>query len=330
VDHLAHAVLRSRTVAEAVVTARRLYEAPAATTYGEVFITEQASTPSFTRFAGRLVCDAERFATIFNEEVRAYRARWRLRSAAHPFPELSVEGGTIETPVWALVGGTRRRVAFERANGRIHLEGAGTIEAGSDEASVARALGESGLRVVPRAVALTMFERLCVADLFVHGVGGSRYEAITDRVIERWLGITPPPFAVVSLTMRLPVTSATQIDRRISELRQALHVAKHNPDRLLAYAAIDDPRERTIVEALVARKRELVARTAEPGADKRAVGETIREVNARLREALAPLVSAIEREIERLEAERDEEEALSDRECSFPLFDPLEVADAVR
>ncbi|MCL4078944.1 hypothetical protein MX659_04970 [Coriobacteriia bacterium Es71-Z0120] len=322
------AVPRSRTIAEAVVVARRSYETPAVSRYGEVFVTDQAAASSFLRFAAHLVRDAQRFTTVFNDEVRAYRARRRVRSAAHPFPELSVAGGIAEVPLWVLVGGVRRRVAFEQATGSIHVEDHGVIEAGVDDVSVVRALEASGLRILPRAVALTMFERLCVADLFVHGVGGSRYEFITDRVIERWLGVAAPPYAVVSLTMRLPVGSASAIDERIAELRRTLHVAKHNPDKLLDMA-LADPGERARADAYVQEKRDLIARASEPGADKRAVGQAIRAVNARLEAAIRPFVAAVEEKIQRLECERGAHEALSDRECSFPLFDPLDVMDAV-
>lgn len=316
-------------LAETVVAARRAYERPAGTTYGEVFVSEQSATPGFLTFAAHLVSEARRFAEVFNEEVRAYRARWRVRSAAHPFPELHVEGGAVEVPLWALVDGTRRAIAFEPEDGVLRVQGSGILRAGSDPREIFRAIADSGLKIVPRAVSLTMFQRLCVADLFVHGIGGSKYEVITDRVIERWLGISPPPYAVVSLTMRLPVGVASSSEEELSALRHALHVAKHNPDKLLKEAWTGAPLDQDAIEELVERKQQLVAEAAAPGADKRAIGEAIREVNAKLRTAIEPLVSEIEQRIERLEASRQEHEAFSDRECSFPLFDPLEVAEAV-
>lgn len=323
------AASRTANLAETVVAARRAYERPAGTTYGEVFVSEQSATPGFLTFAAHLVCEAERFAELFNEEVKAYRARWRVRSAAHPFPELQVEGGVAEVPLWALVDGARRAIAFEPDDGLLHVEGSGTLRAGSAPREIIRAVADSGLKIVPRAVSLTMFQRLCVADLFVHGIGGSKYEVITDRVIERWLGISPPPYAVVSLTMRLPVGVASSSEEELSALRHALHVAKHNPDKLLKEAWTGAPLDQDAIEKLVERKQQLVAEAAAPGADKRAIGEAIREVNAKLRTAIEPLVSEIEQRIERLEASRQEHEAFSDRECSFPLFDPLEVAEAV-
>jgi hypothetical protein len=105
-------------------------------------------------------------------------------------------------------------------------------------------------------------------------------------------------------------------------------VAKHNPDKLLDMA-LADPGERARADAYVQERRDRIARASEPDADKRTVGQAIRAVNARLEAAIRPFVAAVEEEIQRLECERGAHEALSDRECSFPLFDPLDVMDAV-
>jgi hypothetical protein len=49
-----------------------------------------------------------------------------------------------------------------------------------------------------------MFLRLFVADLFVHGIGGGRYDQITDRLIRSHFGVVPPVFAVTTATLYLP------------------------------------------------------------------------------------------------------------------------------
>src|SRR5689334_21153410 len=54
-------------------------------------------------------------------------------------------------------------------------------------------LGQNRLRISPRALTLTTFFRLLLADQFVHGIGGARYDRVTDRLIARFLGIEPPP-----------------------------------------------------------------------------------------------------------------------------------------
>ena len=43
-----------------------------------------------------------------------------------------------------------------------------------------------------------------MADQFVHGIGGGRYDQVTDRLIARHFGIEPPRFAVTTATLYFP------------------------------------------------------------------------------------------------------------------------------
>ena len=49
-----------------------------------------------------------------------------------------------------------------------------------------------------------MYLRMMVADLFVHGIGGGKYDQVTDCIIEEFFGLKPPPLAVATATMKLP------------------------------------------------------------------------------------------------------------------------------
>lgn len=330
VEALGEAASRTENLAETMVVARRAFEAPAGTQYLELFLTEQCASATFVVFAAHVIADALRFAEIFNEEVLRFRARTKTRSAAHPFPELSVQGGAVETPFWLIAGSRRAKSWYEPTSGRLLIEGAGPTVVGSDPATIAVRLTAEGLRVVPKAAVLTMFQRLFVADLFIHGVGGSRYEAVTDAVIQRWLGVAPPPYAVVSLTMRLAMPAGADEEERAAWLRRRLREAEHNPDRLLPQAAFEDEGERRLAEALAAKKRDLLARYADPAADKKALNVAVKDVNARLRAALRPVIASMEAELAALGSGRSGIAALGDREVSFPFFDPREVAGLMR
>jgi hypothetical protein len=59
-------------------------------------------------------------------------------------------------------------------------------------------------RLSPRALTLTIFLRLLVADQFVHGIGGGRYDQVADSIIAGFFEIAPPKFAVTTATMYLP------------------------------------------------------------------------------------------------------------------------------
>ena len=49
-----------------------------------------------------------------------------------------------------------------------------------------------------------MFMRLFAADQFIHGIGGGRYDQVTDRVVAKFFEIEPPKFCVTTATMYLP------------------------------------------------------------------------------------------------------------------------------
>jgi hypothetical protein len=49
-----------------------------------------------------------------------------------------------------------------------------------------------------------MFLRMLVVDQFIHGIGGGRYDQVTDRVLASHFKIQPPHFAVATGTLFFP------------------------------------------------------------------------------------------------------------------------------
>src|SRR6185312_5325259 len=86
-------------------------------------------------------------------------------------------------------------------------------------------------RIRPRALTLTLFARLCLGDLFIHGIGGGKYDEATDAIIRDYFGIEPPGYQVLSATLHLPLEgfAAAPADReRAERLVRDLH---WNPQR---------------------------------------------------------------------------------------------------
>jgi hypothetical protein len=179
-------------------------------------------------------------------------------------------------------------------------------------------------------VALTLFLRLFCCDLFIHGVGGGRYDLVTDGICRRYYASEPPAFAVASLTMYLPLGAHVVSEDEIARSKERLNRLDHNPDALLGEVEFEDPAERAKVGQLAAEKAALVRAIAEAGADKKTVGMRIREVNAALAELLAPLRAEFSAELEGLEQQRAASEILVDRSYPFCLWSPEDVADKVR
>ena len=82
-------------------------------------------------------------------------------------------------------------------------------------------------KVRTRALTTTLFARLFLGDLFIHGIGGAKYDELGDEVARGFLGAPPPPFLTLSLTLWLglpddPATTlSTTLDRALEIFAEA-------------------------------------------------------------------------------------------------------------
>jgi hypothetical protein len=202
----------------------------------------------FRWFACHLLVDAGRFRDIHNAELAIYRRENRIRSHSHPVPELRRRDGWIEAPFWVWrAGETQRRPLFIRPGrralelaadqeflGRLRLHPEGDAGPAVEEL---RELAREGWKLRTRALTTTLFTRLCLADLFVHGIGGAKYDEITDRIIERFYGLTPPVFMTLTATLRLPLQPFPIGPLDLQQARRNLRDLVFNPDRYLSTAS---------------------------------------------------------------------------------------------
>jgi hypothetical protein len=333
-DDLKAALPRAENLAELVTMSRRRYEEPAGSDYLELPVTQLGASRSFRTFVVDLALGAERFSEAYNAELADFRVVNKTRSPAQPFPDLATGDGSIELPLW-LLGSEGRTSVIVRptADGGVLLVGAdGTAIASlpQDPAAATDVLEASGALIAPKALALTTFVRLFACDLFIHGVGGGRYDRVTDGVCRRYYGVEPPEFVVASITMYLPLGAHIVTDDEVADARARLNRLEHNPDALLGEVEFDTAEERATAVSLAAEKTGLVAAIAAPGADKKALGMRIREVNAELAALLAPLRAGMEAEVAALEVQLSASEILTDRTYPFCFWSPLEVADKAR
>ncbi len=303
-----------------MTTVRRRYEGPRP--YLELPVSRLAQSREFRHFFLHILRDGDRFADCYNRHLDAYRARNNIRTVAQPFPNLEVEKDRVELPFWILLDG-RRRPCFARAlKGGWHLwaghESVGTIRGAVDDATLQR------LEIRPRALTLTAFTRLCIADLFVHGVGGGRYDRVTDQVIREYFNIEPPPYAVVTATLHLPLAQFNTSEERQLLQRRLLEL-RHNPDRVLN---MPSARERELIEE----KWQLIARL-EAGTmtrrERRHATQRIREINDRLARVLEEERMATERRLADLASVTEATAAATHRGYPFCFFPPEAVDDLV-
>ena len=320
-------------LAELVVYARRRFEAVADTRYLELPTTSMARDEAYAAFLVDIVGHVERFVEAYNGALADYRVINKMRSAAQPFPDLMHAEGRTELPFWLIQPHGRQTVWLENGSGTTRLvDDSGDLiaELPADPEGAIAALRTSRAVLAPKALTLTLFMRGLATDFFIHGVGGGRYDRVTDDVFRRYYGVEPPAFAVASLTMYLPLGMHVVTDDEVSAARERLNRLEHNPDAMLAEVDFDSPVERSRAIALAAEKTEFVSAIAAPDADKKVIGERIREVNAQLGTLLAPLKETLAADVAALESQQAASEILTDRGYALCFWSPLEVADKAR
>jgi len=299
---------------------RRRHEGPRP--YLELPVSHLAECPQFRQFFLHILRDAAHFADCYNRHLETYRARHNIRTAAQPFPNLEVERERIELPFWILREGRRRPCYAQPRSGGWQLW------AGDTPVGVLSGTGEDrvldGLAIRPRALTLTAFTRLCVADLFIHGVGGGRYDRATDEVIREYFGIEPPRYAVVTATVHLPLSEFnTHAERQ--QLQRRLLELQHNPDRVLATPSVGD-------QALIDEKWRLI-KALEMGAmtrrERRQATQRIREINDLLTRALEEERIATERRLADLATGTQAIAAATHRGYPFCFFAPSAIDELV-
>lgn len=162
--------------------------------------------------------------------------------------------------------------------------------------------------------------RIFVADLFVHGTGGAKYDEVTDFIIKNWYGFEPPKLAVASATLHCGINRdnpATQID----EIKETLRNIEQHPDRM-GHLAQED------IGPMIACKIKLIYEISiAAAAEKKELGRTISELNKKMAEAFTVSKNELEKNLRRLEKAEEEYKIATKRDWPYFLYDPTDVAE---
>jgi hypothetical protein len=238
----------SRSLPDCLTAARHRQEARWGGRNLELAVRQMCAQPSFLWFASHILAQLPQFREIHNAVLWEYRRLNKVRSSSHPVPELAERDGWLEAPFWAWrAGEQRRRRVFARQSGKtLELsDGATTFASLKLSPEMDACCAVEGLQQLPaqgwrfrtRALTTTIFARLCLSDLFIHGIGGAKYDEMTDRILERFYGISPPQFLTLTATLHLPLGGSPPVSPSdVERLRQVLHDVDFNPDRHVAAA----------------------------------------------------------------------------------------------
>jgi len=333
------AVDRTGRLRDGLTAARLSAEHSWGLTNLELPISRMCGLDPFLWFASHLLANLPRFHETYNGVLKEFRQVNGIRSQSHPVPELTVRGDWFEAPFWVWREGDERRnhLFAKQSRREIHLSDGSEVFARlrldpDSEAccavEVLRDLPDRGIRLRTRALTTTLFARLCLADLFVHGIGGAKYDEMTDCIMMRFFGIEAPEFQAVSTTLHLPLAEPYDVARAdVVRLRSLLRDLEYNSDRHLS------PDQAAAVGGLIDEKRRLIAEQTNAAQSGRSRRERrrqsrlnreryrrFRDINRRLSELTIGQRQQIEAELAGLRAQLDANAVLTDREYAFCLF----------
>ncbi len=298
-------------------------------------VSHLSATNAFLRFVLAIMSDAERFYDSYNRGVRECLCA-DPRSEAIVVRPLDRKGDHIEIPFWAGMAEQGRENVFVRRSGEtradIFAEGRpiGAIDAGSEGARVEQLraiLAEARVCLRPKAVTLTLFARLYLADWFIHGVGGAVYERITDSLLSEYYRVASTDFGVATSTIRLPFSDAHLCEGSIADAKYRIHNIPHSPEKYmdLAWRGMEPYR------SMIGEKRRLTTVASDRGIsrqERRDAWNLLKARNRALFEAVREKYDAMKADIRRLEGARKSQVVHMCREYFFGLF-PRAILDRV-
>lgn len=246
----------------------------------ELPVSRLSRTDAFARFARHILGELPRFHEVYNAAIRAYRTANGVRSMNHPAPELA-EG---EGPFWVRTSAGRRQRATPASD-------------------------TNQLR--PRALTLTLFARVCLGDFFIHGIGGGKYDEVTDDIIRDYFGIEPPAYQVLSATLHLPLPAFPSAARDLQTAERRVRDLRWNP-----HARPNAPTD-------LVREHKAITASEPPYSNHAARREWFRalqRVKEGLRKAAANEVPAAEADVQRIRREVEANAILRRRDYPWVLY----------
>lgn len=277
---------------------------------------------SFRYFVAHILTEVSRFRDVYNMSLAEYRRVNRVRSHTHPVPPLAIDGEWMEAPfwLWPATEPSRRPLFVRPLSDAVEISDRHDIthrlplRPGQSAAKAVEQLEQltrNGLRLRPRALLTTMYARVFLCDLFIHGIGGAKYDQLTDAIIERFFGFVPPSFLTATATAKLPIDRTPVGRDDLRHVMQKLRELDFNPQRHVGELAEGQRLSRA--------KMELVTRPVAPDRRRERHLE-IAQLNSQLQPFVESLRKSLRIEQEHLKQRLRHEKTLGSREYSFVLF----------
>jgi hypothetical protein len=153
----------------------------------------------------------------------------------------------------------------------------------------------------------------------LHGIGGAKYDQVTDQIARQFFGFAPPEYATVPATLRLPIPHEPMdaaLTRRLSQ--QAREMQFHPERYIFADPALASDGLSEMEDLITSKRRWVMTPKTAQNARERHVAIT--RANEELRSHLETLQMQVERQRNELVQRKRANAILESREYAFCLF----------
>ncbi|MFN7877506.1 MAG: hypothetical protein ACK5PB_19455 [Pirellula sp.] len=327
-----------KTFSEVTSQLRQIIEKDAGLVNNEVPMSRLAKGGAFAEFVFRCFDKGEKLLQVYNTSRDTFRAERSITNPGQPVPELRRAGEWIETPFWiyhtteaaeALIAHSHYR---HPAWIRVTAHAVEVANAPSESASIRlqcdrrlsvwsqqyQIWSEHGVCIRPRALMTTLFLRLFVGDLFVHGIGGGIYDELTDLIASRFWDIQMPEFVVASASLHLPfgrdtIPSIEPLEGQSTEdLERLARQIRSAPESLLDTSESSQRAQKEAFGNLLQQQP--------PKGQRKSWHWEMRELRVRIRKSISPVADRLERQSLELIERARVGTIVRSREFSFALF----------
>ena len=100
--------------------------------------------------------------------------------------------------------------------------------------------------------------------VFLHGIGGGKYDQLTDDIAEQFLGVSLPRIQIATSTIKLFEQQFVDPQQELDVVKQDLRALKFSPDKVALKAIENGHKAGTQLAQLMEDKRQHVQQTVPP------------------------------------------------------------------
>lgn len=341
-DHWRTAPQLDRKLEPAFTAVRQSCEAAFGIHINDVRISTLCDFTTFYAFLHHILSELPRFQHDHNTALAEYRQNNQISSASRPVPDLTTQEEWWEAPFWVWRAGDRHRLRLfvHRNDKALTLTNLSdwratiTLPVQADAHDIARAyrdaLTPNRMKIRTRALTTTMFCRLFLSDLFIHGIGGALYDQVTDEIIQRFWELTPPQLLVATGTLHLPITDFPHATpEQFRSAQDQVRDIHFSPENYLTPVQQQHPQ----IRHLLKQKQELIRRqhiaaqfrgTRSERRARRPLNKAryhqLKAVTQQLFEHTSDAAEQLQRNVLRSKQQLANTQVLRNREFSFTLF----------